>query len=273
MNQRNQSLIMVCFLLMTITAMAQLPDLPPGAQTKWVVDDPEEIVTYLLFDPATVRERIPPFLRAITIQELAEGNVSWAGEHLQRFPAHAAWGISFIEIVRAKTFTIDGRSPRWPADGAAALWFARVAPADPAVDPGPGKPFLALEFWLPDRSYVAYMRARRHYASYGDVRLRRDANGAWRGSIKADGLDGVAVCSPAGRVDGSGSAGMQAIYPPADSGLTGPVRIVFAGHRIQSCSEGASWKFAGAHALARGMVVGPTSFQFGYDLVGGAYRR
>jgi hypothetical protein len=266
-------ILCVFFLSLAINAPAQIPALPEGAQTKWVVAEPEEIVSYLIFDPGTIRGRVPSFLRLITIKELAQGGVSWAKEHLNKFPAHADWGISFIEIVRMKTFTIDGRSPRWPKDGAAALWFARVAPMDPAMDLGPGKPFLALEFLLPDKEYVGYMRGKGHYAGYGDVRLREEKDGSWLGSIEAEGLGATVTFSPAGEIDRSGSAGMQAIFPPANSGVTSVVRIAFAGHRIQPCAAGASWKFNGVHPLAKGMILGNASFQFGYDLRGGAYPR
>ena len=272
--KRNYLLILFVFsLLLTVDAPGQIPALPEGAQTKWFVVGPEEIVSYLVFDLSTVKERLPEYLRFITIKELADGNVSWAREHLDKFPAHAEWGISFIEIVRMKTFTIDGRSPDWPEGGAAALWFARVEPSDPAGDLGPGKPFLALEFWLPDKNYVAYMRGKGHYASYGDVRLRQDAQGDWLGSIAADGLSLAARCSPGEETAGFGSAGIQAIFPPANSGIKSVVRIAFAGHRERACGQGASWKFKGVHPLAKGMILGDSSFQFGYDLVGGAYRR
>jgi hypothetical protein len=265
--------LLVVSFLQALAALAQVPTLPEGAQTKWVVDEPEEIVGYMIFDPGTVREKIPEFLRLITIKELADGNVPWAKEHLEQFPGHAAWGISFIEIVRMKTFTIDGRSPKWPEDGAAALWFVRVAASDPTVDLGPGKPYLALEFWLPDREYIGYMCGKGHFASYGDVRLGKDAEGNWLGSIAADGLSLTARCSPAGETAGFGSAGMQAIFPPANSGVTSVVRIGFAGHRERLCNEGTSWKFKGVHPLAKGMILGETSFQFGYDMIGGAYRK
>lgn len=272
--KRNYLLLLCVFsFLLAVNAPAQIPVLPEGAQTKWVVAGPEEIVSYLIFDPVTVEKRISSFLRFITIGELAEGNVPWAKEHLNNYPVHANWGISFIEIVRMKTFEIDGRSPKWPEHGAVALWFARVAPADPAGDLGPGKPFLALEFWLPDRDYVAYMRSKGHYAAYGDVRLRKDPAGNWLGSIQVAGLSVSARCSPAGEIEGFGSAGMQIIFPPADSGITNFVRIAFAGHQIQSCGEGASWKFKGVHPLVKGMILGASSFQFGYDLLGGAYRK
>jgi hypothetical protein len=267
------SVLFMLALFLSLAALAQVPTLPEGAQTKWIVDEPEEIVTYMIFDPGTVKERIPSFLRLITIKELAAGNVSWAQGHLEKFPAHAEWGVSFIEIVRMKTFTIDGRSPNWPGDGAAALWFARVAPVDPEKDLGPGKPFLALEFWLPDRDYVVYMRSKGHYAAYGSVRLRMDVEGNWLGSIEADGLSLTAHCSPGDEIAGFVSAGMQAIFPPANSGVARVVRIAFAGHRERSCNEGTSWKCKGVHPLAKGMILGETSFQFGYDMIGGAYRR
>jgi hypothetical protein len=273
MKCKGSPILLVLFLSSAIVAPAQIPALPEGAQTKWVVAGPEEIVSYLIFDPATVAERLPGYLRFITIKELADGGVPWAMEHLGKFPAHEDWGISFIEIVRMKTFAIDGRSPAWPKDGAVALWFARVAPADPAKDLGPGKPFLALDFLMPDKEYVGYMRGKGHYANYGDVRLRNDVEGNWLGSIAAHGLSLTARCSPGDESAGFGSAGMQAIFPPANSGITSAVRIVFAGHRERECGQGASWKFSGVHPLARGVILGATSFQFGYDLIGGAYRR
>lgn len=273
MNRNWLPILCVFFLSLAINSLGQMPTLPEGAQTKWVVAGPEEIVSYLIFDPATVAELLPKFLRFITIKELAEAGVPWAKEHLDKFPAHAEWSISFIEIVRMKTFTIDGRSPNWPAGGAAALWFARVEPSDPTGDLGPGKPFLALAFWLPDKEYVAYMRGKGHFATFGDARLRQDADGSWLGSVEADGLSLVAKCSPGDETAGFGSAGMQAIFPPANSGITSVVRIAFAGHRERPCGEGASWKFMGVHPLARGMILGATSFQFGYDLIGGAYQR
>jgi len=253
-------------------ALTQVPALPVGFQTKWVVDEPEEIVGYLIFDPATVKERIPSFLRFITVEELAADQIPWAKEHLSTYPAHADWGISFIEIVRMKTFEIDGRTPAWPEHGAAALWFARVAPLDPKSEFGPGKPFLALEFWIPDSMYVGYMRNKGHYASYGDVRLYKNSDGAWIGSIEADGLSAVCECTPTRDVTGSGSSGMQVFFPPARSEVTSIVRVAFAGHQEQSCEEAACWKFRGMHPLVDGVLLGRSDFQFGYDLIGGAYR-
>jgi hypothetical protein len=138
---------------------------PEGARTHWVIRDPHEIVAWVAFDTATVRQRLPGELRFVTIGELAAGGVGWAAEQLAEHPQRRGWGISFLEILRAGTFTLDGRSPAWPAQGAAAVWFARVAPADSAADLGPGLPYLMLEFWLSDRAFVQFMRGKGHYAT------------------------------------------------------------------------------------------------------------
>ena len=113
-----------------VDAPAEVPGLPAFARTRWVVEGPEEIVTYLAFDPDAVRDRLPSGLRFITVGELVDGGVPWATELLGRRPTLASWGVSFLEIVRARVFTVDGRAPRWPSHGAAAFWLARVAPVD-----------------------------------------------------------------------------------------------------------------------------------------------
>jgi len=207
----------------------------------------------------------------ITIKELAAHQVPWASEHLNEYPAHADWGISFIEIVRMKTFEIDGHKPAWPEHGAAALWFARVAPSNPKNGLGPGRPFLALEFWMPDSEFVDYMCKKGHYASYGDVRLHKNPKGKWLGFVDAEGLELACECMPAGDVEGPYSGGMQVFFPPAQSGIKSIVRVAFAGHRIQQFKENGFWKIEGVHPLAKGVLIGPSTFQFGYDLIGGAY--
>jgi len=252
---------------------AQLPALPPGAVTHWVLRHPHEIVGYLVFDPATVASRLPRTLRFITIGELATDGVPWAKQYLADTPSRQRWGISFLEIVRMDTFAIDGRTPHWPDHGAVALWFARVAPSDATADLGSGVPLLVLEFWLPDSAYARAMSEKGYYATYGDARLVQEANGTWRGSIQADGLRATAACTPTGPVSGGpASRGMQALFPPASSGLTSVVRIAFAGHRVQQCAETTSWTVHGTHPIARGSILGASDFEFGYDLVGGVYK-
>lgn len=264
--------MLVCLALVARDAAAQLPALPDGAQSHWVVGQPHEIVAYLIFDPATVRSRLPETLRFITVKELATGSVRWATDYLAEHPAHAQWGISFLEIVRTGTFTIDGRAPNWPEGGAAALWCARVAPSVPTADLGPGRPFLALEFWMPDSSYVTYMRGKGYSATYGQVKLLQAADGIWRGSVNVPGLSLAAECRPTGPVTGGGpAAGMQAFFPPRSSTVKSTVRVAFAGHREQDCGGDSSWTLRGTHPLVGGVVLPPSTYQFGYELKGGAY--
>ena len=253
---------------------SQVPALPEGARTRWIVGGPHEIVVYVTFDPARVEGERPRTLRFITVGELAAGEVRWAADYLAEHPAHRRWGVSFLEIIRAGTFTIDGRAPDWPTHGAAALWCARVAPSDPTADLGPGRPLLVLGFWMPDRAYVAYMRARGHYATYGSVTLEDDTAGTWRGSIDTGGLTVSARCVPSEAVTGGAeSAGTQALFPPLSSATRDIVRVAFAGHREQECGDGSSWQLRGSHPLAGGVVLHPSVRQFGYELSGGAYAR
>ena len=65
-------------ILAAAEATAQIPRLPAGAQTHWVVAQPEEIVIYLAFNPAELTNILPKSLRFITIKELSTNGVSWA---------------------------------------------------------------------------------------------------------------------------------------------------------------------------------------------------
>lgn len=267
-------LTLACATMLAETVVGQIPPLPRGAKTHWVVGQPQEIVTYLSFDPATVKERVPPTLRLITIRELASGKVQWAIDYFAEHPLHGDWGISFLEIVRMHTFKIDGLAPHWPEHGAMALWCARVAPSDLTRDLGSGRPYLILDFWMPDSLFAAYMCKKGHYATYGNARLWPDSTGKWHGSVSSNGLSVTAECIPVGPVSGGiGSSGMQALFPPQSSTVTDVVRVAFAGHREQQCKENSSWKFQGNHPLVRAVVLEPSIYQFGYDLVGGAYRQ
>jgi hypothetical protein len=266
------AIALLCSGLAAGDARGQVPALPEGALTRWVVGQPYEIVAYVTFEPAAVERWRPRMLRFITVEELAGSGVRWAADYLIEHPTHGHRGISFLEIVRAGSFTIDGLAPSWPEDGAVALWCARVAPSDPAMDLGPGRPLLLLDLWMPDRAYVASMLGKGHHAAYGDARLVRNADGSWRGSVEVAGLSVVAECTPAGPVTGgAGSAGMQALFPPLSSAARSVVRVAFAGHREQDCAGGSTWTIRGTHPLAGAVVLQPTVFEFGYDLIGGAY--
>lgn len=266
-------MVFLFYCLSVFSVYAQSSSFPDSSLTKWVIEVPEEVVSYLIFDPATVQDRIPSFLRFITIEELAFSNVSWAKDHLKTNPEHSDWGIGFIEIIRMDKFEIDGRSPVLPEHGAAAVWFARVDYKDSENNKIEGKPFLALDFWLPDSSYVTYMRNKGHYATYGNVTLFEDLNKNWQGSIDLEDLKISCRCRPEENISEIGSNAVQLIFPPAHSGITNFVVISVSGHKIKICEEGATWSFKGKHPLVKSIILGSTSFQYGYNLIGGSYKK
>lgn len=246
-----------------------------GGSGRWFVDGPEEIVTWVLFDPASVGDRLPADLRFVTVAELAAGNVGWARAWLEEHPGQGAWGVSFLEIVRAAKFEIDGRPPDWPTHGAFALWAARVVPLQSPSEPSEGGlPLLILDAWLPDQAFVAGMRAAGHYATFGDVGLSQNAEGRWRGTITIPGLDVIAECTPTGPVTGGPeSAGQQVLFPPRAGGVDAVVQVSFSGHRLQDCASPATLVARGDHPLSRAVVLEPATFQSGYSLVGVALPR
>lgn len=240
-----------------------------GGSGRWFVDGPEEIVTWVLFDPASVGDRLPADLRFVTVAELATENISWARAWLEEHPGDGALGISFLEIVRADRFEIDGRTPDWPTQGAYALWAARVVPLRSPTGRPEGLPLLILDAWLPDQAFVSGMRAAGHYATFGDVGLNRDAEGRWRGTITVAGLDVAIECTPTGpETGGPGSAGQQVFFPPRAGGVDAVVHVAFAGHRLQDCASPAVLFARGDHPLGRGVVLEPATFQSGYSLMG-----
>jgi hypothetical protein len=253
-------------------AACQLPD-PKPTGSHWLVAGPEEVVGWFTFDPAGVTSRLPEYLRFVTVGELASSGIRWAVDYLAHHKAHADWGVSFLEIVRADTFAIDGRQPNWPQRGAAAVWFARVLPKPGTPDLGPGLPLLMLEFWIPDSAYVTFMQQRGHYSTCADVRLARHGD-RWEGSINGPDFAIRVGCTPGTTVSGGpNSSGSQVLIPPRGSGLTTVIPISFAGHRERICAEPFSWAIDGRHPLRAAVAVESASFQYGYRLTGAPISR
>jgi hypothetical protein len=192
-------------MLISTSTVAVAQQLPPGGTTAWEIQGVEEIVTFLLFDPTTPGVALPAGLRFVPASEVKMPEVQ---EHLKQHPEHADWVFSIVKIIRDKAFLLDGKAPSRPEDGATGLWMAQVDATQLAAEIGKERydaiapshgAMLVLGLWIPDREYVAYMRARGHYAEYGMVTLVKDSQGVFQGEIKLDGLTVKASATPHGR--------------------------------------------------------------------------
>lgn len=265
-----------CLALISAHSAASAQQLPAGGTTSWEIQGPEEIVTFVLFDPKTPGISIPAGLRFLSAREVGMPEVQ---EYLRQHPHHSEWAFSFIEITRSRAFLINGKGPTLAENGGIGLWFAPVDPSqlaleipkdrfDTIIAPSRGA-VLALGIWIPDRDYVAYMRARGHHAEYGMVTLVRDSTGAFQGEIRLDDLQVRASALPHGDVRGDPESGTQVLFAPGEK-VVNAVVVAYANGRHMDCT--AEWSREGSHPLSHGVFVGPTYFTtYGTPLKGSAY--
>jgi hypothetical protein len=236
--------------------------LPPGGTTSWEIQGPEEIVTFVLFNPKAPGVSLPAGLRFISGRDAGMPEIR---EYLKQHPEHAEWAFSFVEITRQKAFLLDGKAPTLPENGGIGLWFAPVDPTqlakeiakdrfDTIIAPSIGA-VLGLGIWIPDRDYVAYMRARGHHAEYGMVTLVKDSTGAFQGEIRLGDLHVRSSAKPHGDVREDPASGTQVLFAPGDK-VVHAVVVAGSNARHRACT--AEWSKKGTHPLARGMFVGPT---------------
>lgn len=241
------------------------------AHSTWVVGGTHEVVGWFTFNPTTVADRLPEFVRFVTVGELAIGGVPWASDYMVKHPTHSSWGISFLEVVQSDTFAIGGHQPTGHGHTVSALWFARVLPKTDSHRLGSGLPLLMLDFWMADSAFAVFMRQRGFYASYADVRMSH-LEDRWEGSIAGADFAIRVVCTPSGSESGGpNSRATQLLVPPRGSGLNTIVTIALAGHRERACSEVSSWTIKGRHPLGAAVAVEASSLQYGYRLHGKAY--
>ncbi len=263
--------------LMGMSSSAVAQELPAGGTTTWLIDGAEEIVTFALFDPRAEGVSLPAGLRFVPARDTGMPEIE---EYLKQHPEHEEWAFSFVEITRSKEFVIDGKSPTLPKDGGVGLWFAPVDPSqltaeipkdefDAIIAPAVGS-VLGLGVWVPDREYVAYMRARGHHAEFGMVTLVRDGTGAFRGEIGLDDLKVRGSALPHGEAREDPEGGVQVLFAPGER-VAGAV-VVAAANGGQHTECTAQWSKEGSHPLSHGVFVGPTYFTT-YDapLKGSAY--
>lgn len=271
------SLLFAILALFTTLSLAQAQQLPPGGTTSWEIQEPEEIVTFVLFDPKVPGLSLPAGLRFVSARDARMPEVQ---QYLKKHPDHMEWAFSFVEITRQKAFLIDGRAPLLPKNGGIGLWFAPVDPSGLAEDIGKYKfdtiiapslgSVLGLGIWIPDRKYVAYMRARGHYAEYGMVTLVKDTTGRFQGDIRLESLHVKTSATPHGDVREDAASGTQVLFAPGDKVM---YAVVVAGSTARHRACSAEWSKSGNHPLSRGVFVGPTYLTtYEAPLKGSAYR-
>lgn len=271
------NLVFAFLAIVSASSVAVAQQLPPGGTTSWEIQGPEEIVTFVLFDPKTPGVSLPAGLRFVRARDAKMPEVQ---EYLKQHPDRAEWALSFIEITRQKAFLLDGKAPTLSENGGIGLWFAPVDPShlteeigkdkfDGIIAPSLGA-VLGLGIWIPDREYVAYMRDRGHHAEYGMVTLVKESTGVFRGEIRLDNLNVQSSATPHGDVREDPASGTQVLFAP---GKTVVHAVVVAGSNARHRVCRATWSKKGDHPLARGVFVGPT-YLTTYDapLKGSAYR-
>lgn len=78
--------------------------MPDGARTRWEIAGGQEIITWVLFDPAAVAGHVPRGLRCVTLAEMAESvpASTTTGQtlrsHLAAHPEQRHYAASFVEI-------------------------------------------------------------------------------------------------------------------------------------------------------------------------------
>ncbi len=251
-------------------------ELPGGGTTNWEMEELEVIVTFLLFDPKDPRIALPKGLRFISLGEMDAPEFQ---DHLKKNPEQSDWAFSFVEFLRPKTWLLDGKAPALPENGAIGVWFAPVDHSQLAaavsrdryeavIAPSPDA-LLVLGLWIPDREYVAYMRARGHHADYGMVTLVEDSTGTFHGELQLDDLNVKASATPQGEVTSEPDPFTQVFFEPGEAVER---VVILAGRNARERGCTAQWSMSGDHPLSRGVFVGPTFLNVEGPLKGSAYR-
>lgn len=271
-----RSLLLAGLFVIGGCANAFAQQLPPGGKTSWEIQELEAIITFLIFDPKDPAIALPKGLHFASAREVPFPELQ---EHLKQHPEHSDWAFSFVEFVRPKTFVLDGKALTLPENRGIGVWFAPVDHSklaaelpkdkyDAVIGPSPDA-LLVLGFWIPDKEYVAYMRAHGHHAEFGMVTLVKDGNGTFQGEIKVGELTLKASATPRGEERPEPDPFTQVFFEPGKS-VDNVVIIGGANARERDCT--AEWSKQGDHPLSRGIFVGPTFLNTEGPIKGSAYR-
>lgn len=268
--------ILIALGVFSTFSIAAAKPLPSGGTTSWEIQEVEALVTFVIFDPKDSSVALPKGLSFVSAREVPFPQLE---EHLKQHPEHSDWAFSFVEFVRTKGFLLDGKAPELPENGGIGVWFAPVDHSkllteipkdgyDSVVAPSPDA-LLVLGFWVPDKEYVAHMRARGHHAEYGMVTIAKDSNGTYEGEMQVGDLNVKATATPTGEVSDEPEPFTQAWFTPGEQ-VDGAVILAGANVRERECT--AEWSRKGDHPISRGVHLGLTFLVKEGPFTGSAYR-
>ena len=251
-------------------------ELPHEGVESWALLEIDELVTFVLFDPAELDLALP---HGMSFLPARVAPMPFVRQYVAENPEAADLALSFVEITRQSTFRVDGEEAELPADGGVALWFAPVDAsglmASRAGDPlkveleAAENCVVGLGIWTSDGPFVERLREHGHAAFQGSVTLRTDEHGSLRGSWHADDLVVEVEAAPLGEPAPDASGGSQVLLSTSEA----PSRaIVFRSPGATHQSADAYWSVTGDHLLAAARWFGPT-FRTTYPvgLTGRAY--
>ena len=260
----------------------RLGPLPAGEIARSAAGPSDEMIGYLLFDPAPVAPRLPPGVRFLTLAEKAEGWPRLAA-YLKAHPDRRAWAWSFYEIIGIRAARYGHVSARVRGGrGGMAVWYPELVRID-GTDPRPrGTQDLALGSWISDPALVAAMRAQGFPAETGAIAFRRTP-GRLSVSLRTRHLAISGGCRLEGRPYvpwwGKEPLSYETMWTPAGEGDSFEI-VTWAGHRARKCVD-PRWRVTGDHPFARAFndpTLGdpdfyPAEMAYGYVLRSALYRR
>jgi hypothetical protein len=276
-------LFLVCcsWLWLSGPALAQFGELPPAAVSASQMGKADELVLYIMFDPAIAHDLLPEGLRFRTLEEIAKRGNSDAVDYLRSHPEHQGWARSFFEIIHTESLEYDGYKARLGVRGGIAVWYANVVRIDSSDTRPKGGQYLALGTWLSDKKLVEHMKAKGYPAEYAEIEFWQDPSSVVHGKMKAEGLQVNGQCrlsSDPYKPTWDAPPNFQTIWTPRPLGRTFEI-VTYFDHIQRDCSA-AEWQLKGSNRLVKafgsrakgGKRISGTDYYGNYILRGGLYR-
>jgi hypothetical protein len=255
-------------------------ELPPGALSIEEMGETDELVVWMVFDPALVLDEVPVGLRLQTLGE-TEARDPIVAAYLDKHPEHRDWTRGVYEIMTTASLRVDDREARLGPRGGLATWFAFVEATQPVDSRPHGSHLLTLAAWVSDREFAEYAAQKGYPWDGADIDYWVDDQGVVHGRLQTEGVTLEGWCKPSGEPieDNYDLPAYQTLWAPRSRGAVDEF-VTFYGHKYQAC-ESAEWKVEGDHLLARafrsrgigGEQIDSSEFLSDYFLRGGLYQR